>query len=128
MIKQLILVGLGGGLGSVLRFLVSLLANRLSLAGAFPLGTFVVNVSGCVLIGLLIGFSDKYALLDRNMKLLLITGFCGGYTTFSAFSLENMQLLQAQQYLTFGLYTSGSLVSGIAGVALGLFLAYLISP
>ncbi|MDR1259055.1 MAG: fluoride efflux transporter CrcB [Tannerellaceae bacterium] len=125
MIKQLLLVCIGGGAGSALRFLISFVTGRCGPAGLFPLATFIVNVTGCILIGLLIGFADRYEVLDRNMKLLLITGFCGGYTTFSTFSLENIQLLEGHHYLTFAVYTSGSLAAGIAAVALGIFLSRL---
>lgn len=116
---------MGGGLGSMLRFLVSFLTHRLGYANSFPFATFFVNITGCILIGLLTGLSVRYNLLDRNMKLLLITGFCGGYTTFSAFSLENIRLLENHHYLTFALYVSCSLALGAGAVALGLFLSKL---
>jgi CrcB protein len=125
MIKQLLLVCIGGGAGSVLRFLISVATSRCGSAGLFPLATFIVNVTGCILIGLLIGFSDRYEILDRNLKLLLVTGFCGGYTTVSTFSLENIQLLEGHHYLAFAVYTSGSLIAGIAAVASGILLSKL---
>ncbi|MDR1937778.1 MAG: fluoride efflux transporter CrcB [Tannerellaceae bacterium] len=123
MIKQMLLVGLGGGIGSMFRFSVSFLAGKFHLVAAFPAATFIVNITGCILIGLLVGFSERYGLLDRDLKLLLITGFCGGYTTFSAFSLENIRLLEAQQYALFALYAAGSLILGISSVALGILLS-----
>jgi CrcB protein len=123
MIKQLLWVGLGGGIGSMLRFLLSRLVDKYAALQAFPLATFIVNVSGCLLIGLLIGFSAKHALLSESLKLLLITGFCGGYTTFSTFSAENLQLLTDHHYFLFVLYALGSLATGVAAVGLGLFLA-----
>lgn len=123
MIKQLLWVGIGGGLGSMLRFLITFLTNKSGYTGAFPLATFFANMTGCFLIGLLIGFSYRYEWLDQNMKLLLITGLCGGYTTFSAFALENIQLWETHHYLTLTLYLSCSLLFGVAAVTLGLFLS-----
>lgn len=123
MIKQLILVGLGGGIGSIFRYLTSLLVNRYFHPDSFPLATFVVNVLGCLLIGVLIGLSIRYELLDRELKLLLVTGFCGGYTTFSTFSSENLQLLESQNYYILCLYIILSILIGLLAVWLGFQLA-----
>lgn len=122
MIKQLLWVGLGGGVGSIFRYLVShWAANRW--ATHFPLATFAVNLSGCLLIGFLVGLSARHNWLDAQMKLLLITGFCGGYTTFSTFSLENWGLYESGSYLPLFGNIVGSVLLGILAVGLGLTLA-----
>lgn len=122
MIKQFLLVGLGGGIGSILRYLTSIwVLKRFSYD--FPLATFLVNIAGCLLIGLIVGLSLRFQWIDQYMKLLLITGFCGGYTTFSAFSLENWGLLETGNYGSILLNIFGSVVLGILAVWGGLMLA-----
>lgn len=122
MIKQLLLVGLGGGLGSIFRYLTSVLTLKYY-THSFPLPTFITNIIGCLLIGLLIGFLGPNIPSNQNLRLLFITGFCGGYTTFSAFALENISLWQSQNYFTLIAYTLASVLFGFAAVALGLTLA-----
>jgi CrcB protein len=109
MIKQLLLVGLGGGAGSMLRYLSTLLVAR-HFTGHAPLATFLVNVTGCLLVGLLAGLFPR----GDTARLLLLTGFCGGYTTFSAFAAENVALWQQGNYPLLALYTTLSVVAGIA--------------
>ncbi len=120
MIKQLFLVGLGGGIGSIFRYLTSILTAKYT-AGTFPLATFITNILGCFIIGLLIGhFANSNT--DSNLKLLFITGFCGGYTTFSTFAAENISLLQSNNYLTLITYTLASILIGFLAVGLGLMI------
>lgn len=120
MIKQLILVGIGGGVGSMLRFLVSALTSKY-FHGTFPLATFVVNLCGCLLIGVLIGLLGRQSDPGGHLKFLLITGFCGGFTTFSTFASENLQLIHSQQgLLAFG-YTAASVLLGICLVWMGMW-------
>lgn len=120
--KNFLLVFLGGGLGSMLRYGLSGLTARYWMWGNFPAGTFLVNILGCLLIGLLMGTFNK---TEPVARLLLITGFCGGFTTFSAFSAENLELWQQGQWVTLLIYVVLSLILGIAAVAGGLFLSKL---
>jgi len=119
--KQLLLVFLGGGLGSCLRFLVSKTFN--SYFQHFYLGTFLVNVIGCLIIGLVLGLSFKSNYLTQSQTLLLSTGFCGGFTTFSAFAFEKHTLLKAGELFHFSLYTLSSIVVGLIAVAFGLWIS-----
>lgn len=121
MFKNLLLIGAGGAAGSMLRYLISFLFHKY-LNSSFPAGTFVVNVTGCFLIGIFMGmYADNQH--TPQLKLLLVTGFCGGYTTFSAFSYENLSLINnGQTMLAFG-YIFASIITGVAAVWLGLKLA-----
>ncbi|WP_350292392.1 fluoride efflux transporter CrcB [uncultured Croceitalea sp.] len=117
--KQVLLVFLGGGLGSALRFLISKVLNPTF--QHFFLGTFLVNIVGCLLIGFILGFSAKNNFLSENHTLLLATGFCGGFTTFSAFAFEKHSLLKSGELLHFSVYTISSIVVGIIAVAIGIW-------
>ena len=121
MVKQLILVGIGGGAGSMLRFLVSVSTSKF-IHGTFPLPTLLVNLSGCFLIGLLVGVFSQPPFVGNNMRFLLITGFCGGYTTFSTFAHENLLLIENQQISMAIGYTLLSVILGIALVWAGMWL------
>ena len=118
--KQLLLVFLGGGAGSVLRFIISKNLNPLT---SLPLGTLLVNVLGSLLIGIFLGLAMKQELLSQNTTLLLATGFAGGFTTFSTFAYENAGFLKAGDLWSFAIYTALSVILGIAGVFLGLWMA-----
>ena len=117
MIKDIVLVGIGSGIGGICRYLISLFMGQ-SHCG-FPWGTFVVNIIGCLLIGILWGLTSRFQNLSPAFSLLFMVGFCGGFTTFSTFSKEGLSLLQADNYLLFTLYTLGSVALGIIAVALG---------
>ncbi len=121
MIKTLLLVGIGGGLGSVLRYLTAYIVGKFY-DNPFPLATFSVNILGCLLIGILIGIFGKQLSPNDDLKYLFITGFCGGYTTFSTFSAENIQLIQSGNYLIPALYITSSVLFGILAVFLGMVL------
>lgn len=118
----------GGAVGSVLRYVVSGLAQRALVpaagaAAAFPVGTLVVNVSGSLLIGLLAGLAEAKSLLGPDARLLLVTGLLGGYTTFSAFSLETLVLLRAGQTVAAFASVGLQVLLGVAAAWAGFLLA-----
>jgi CrcB protein len=125
MIRALILVAIGGGLGSVLRYSTSLLMQRFY-PHAFPVGTLLVNVLGCFLIGILIASLGKINTLQDDIRLLLVTGFCGGFTTFSAFAYENMQLMQSGQLQSAVLYIFVSVALCLLAVWIGMLIGVLL--
>jgi CrcB protein len=118
MIKNLLLVLIGGGLGSIARYLLSYFFTKNNVS-TFPWATFIANSLGCLLIGLLFGYIQKNNLQNETIKLLLITGFCGGFTTFSTFSLENIQFIQNQNYNLALIYTLASIFVGFLAVIIG---------
>jgi CrcB protein len=118
--KQLILVFLGGGLGSALRYWIGQYLN--SPKYDFPYGTFLVNIVGSLLIGLILGFTFKVHSLSDNFILFIAVGFCGGFTTFSAFAFDNLLYLKSGDFTSFAIYTTGTLLVGFAAVFVGIWL------
>ena len=119
MIKNLLLIGLGGGLGSMARYLCQKWFMD-HYSHSYPWGTFIVNITGCFLIGLLWGITFKSFAGNESWKLFLMTGICGGYTTFSAFSLEGIGLIKEQKPGLFLLYIGGSVVIGLLATYAGM--------
>lgn len=116
--KEFLLVGLGSFLGGGSRFLVSKAMTALW-ATPFPLGTFAVNILGCLLIGFFSGLNDGGGWMTPHTKLILTTGFCGGFTTFSTFMNESNSLLKDGNYALVMLYLGLSLLLGLAAVVAG---------
>ena len=110
--------GCGSFLGGAARYLVSKALPAGSGAG-FPWATFSVNVAGCFLLGLIAGFAGRAGGMDQRLRLLLATGFCGGFTTFSTFMDENAALLRSGHVFVFILYLSVSFVFGFAAILIG---------
>lgn len=117
----MIYVAIGGAIGSILRYLVSNFLNNTWKIN-FPMGTFIVNLLGCFLIGILIGLFEKQIIINNLYKFLLITGFCGGFTTFSTYGYECLQQIHSEQWLNFVLYIALSNGIGVLMVYLGMSL------
>ena len=117
--KQLLLVGFGGFIGSIARYLVS----RLNLTWNFhsiPMGTLTVNIAGSLLIGFMLGIFINSNLLHSNLRLFLVVGFCGGFTTFSAFSNETLALLRDGQFWSAAWYVGASVMFGLIATFAGI--------
>ena len=119
--KQLLLVFVGGGLGSVLRYIIGKHLN--SPETGIPYGTFAANIIGSLIIGIVLGLALKQNAISNNTVLFIAVGFCGGFTTFSTFAYENHVFLKAGDFTSFALYTIGSFIVGFLAVFFGLFLA-----
>jgi CrcB protein len=123
--KQLLYIGIGGFIGSIFRFLVARLNLSVQIF-SIPVGTFIVNLLGSMIIGFLAGVASKSELMSPNLRLFLMVGICGGFTTFSSFTLENMTLLQNGQYVSAIIYILSSFIFGLVAVFTGYFLSNLI--
>ncbi len=119
MYKNILLVGAGGALGSILRFLLYFFTKN---GTQFPIGTLLVNIIGCFLIGFIYGI-DSVKKLHSNIIYFGVTGFCGGFTTFSTFSYDNFLLLKIGRYDLFFYYTIISFLVCLIGVILGFILS-----
>ena len=122
MIKNFLIVGLGGAVGSMLRYAVQKFFQAQT-AAAFPTGTLLVNIAGCFLIGILWSMVSRSLTWNEEMKLLLMTGFCGGFTTFSAFTLEGIGLLKENKMALFLIYLTASVVGGLLATFIGIRIA-----
>lgn len=123
--KHVFLVFIGGGFGSVLRYLLGKYLNNVE--SGIPYGTFAANILGSLLIGLILGFAIKNDTLSSNQTILLATGFCGGFTTFSTFAYENHVMLKSGDFMNFAIYTIASFAVGFLAVFLGMYLVKTLS-
>lgn len=119
--NNILLVLAGSGIGGVVRFIITQLVQQKTI-GKFPYGTLLVNVLGCILIGMVVSMVAKQGEGAGNSRLLLATGFCGGFTTFSAFALENIELIKMGNYTTAFTYMFLSVVAGLMGTLAGLMI------
>lgn len=119
--KQAFLVFVGGGFGSVARYALSKYFN--SAENGIPYGTFLANILGSLFIGIILGLALKNNTLNTNQTLLLATGFCGGFTTFSTFAYENHLFLKSGDFVSFAVYTIASFILAFAAVFFGMYLS-----
>lgn len=117
--QAILLIFVGGGVGSLLRFGLSRWVNGMVIS-AFPYGTFMVNMVGCFLIGFIMFYTERFGSQSQPWRLLLVTGLCGGFTTFSSFSWENSQLIADHRVMLFLLYAFGSVLLGLLATYFGI--------
>ena len=117
--KQIFLVALGSAIGGVGRYALQVFISK-SYPVSFPFGTLTVNIIGCFCIGLFLSIAEKENIFSNDTRLFLTTGFCGGFTTFSTFALENVNLLRNNGFLYAILYILASVVLGILAVFAGM--------
>ena len=118
MIKSVLIVGIGSFMGGSLRYIISMIMRDVCKQG-FPWGTLAVNLVGCFLIGVVFALFSRFSSTSHPWCLLLTTGLCGGFTTFSTFANESLQMLQNGQWVAFLTYVAISVVAGISLTALG---------
>ena len=118
MLKNLMIVALGGGIGSALRYLIQETLHK-QVDNFEPYGTFVVNILGCLLLGILAGYAEQEKLINANMNLLLMSGFCGGFTTFSTFAHQGHGLFTSSKPVQALLYVGLSVIIGLLAAYFG---------
>jgi CrcB protein len=118
MLKSFMIVGFGGFIGTVARYSISRYFQE-NLSSVFPWSTFLINIAGSLLIGIIYGISEKNDLITPEMRLFLAVGICGGFTTFSTFSNDAFLLVRSQEWMRFALYTSLSFFLGLLAVYFG---------
>ena len=123
--KILMIIGAGGFLGSVARYLTSKYIQD-NLVLTFPIGTLVVNIVGCFILGIIYGFMERGELFSQEMRVFLTIGFCGGFTTFSTFAFENASLLRDGNFIQSALYIALSVFAGIVALYIGNIITKLI--
>lgn len=123
---KILMIGMGGFLGAISRYLVAGLAQKISNSPFFPYGTITVNIIGCFFIGLIAALAHEKGYFSPNVRMLIMVGFLGGFTTFSTFSNETFLLMTDGQFLAAALNVIASVVLGLFGVWLGYYAANLI--
>lgn len=126
MIRSLIIVGIGGFIGSIARYWLSTFVSNYLSSTSFPYGTFVVNITGCFFIGVIYALFERGNILTPEWRIFLATGFCGGFTTFSTFSYESIRLMQGGEFFNLSLNVAASVILGFAATYLGMFIIKLI--
>ena len=121
MIRTILLVGTGGFIGSVMRYLVQVFVEK-GLTSTFPLGTLIANIAGSFIIGVVFALAEKGNLMSAEWRMFLAVGFCGGFTTFSSFAYNNFNMLKESSFGQFFWNAGGSLFLGILAVYLGVVL------
>lgn len=119
--KDLLYIFIGGGTGSILRYLCTVLINSRHTT-FFPWGTFCVNIIGCILIGFFYTITSKIP-VSNEVRMMLTIGICGGFTTFSTFCNESLGLLKDGHYLVFLSYAAGSFIIGLLGIVFGIWIS-----
>ncbi len=122
MLRGIIIVGLGGFLGSVSRYLTTHYIHKLFDTN-FPLGTLIVNILGCLFIGFILGLFEKGSIVSADLRLFLTVGFCGGFTTFSTFTNDSINLANETEIFYLMLYIGFSIFIGISSTFIGRILA-----
>lgn len=126
MIRNLILIGVGGCIGSICRYLSQQFVQN-HYPSSIPLGTMLVNISGCFIIGIIYALSDRGNLLSPELRIFLATGFCGGFTTFSSFAYENVTMVLDGEFFYTAVYLLISIIIGFGAAHAGILLVKFIS-
>ena len=118
MFKNILFVACGGAVGATLRYLITFIPMNC----IFPLKTMLTNIIGSLVIGLVVGLAENRSDMPGGLIIFLKTGICGGFTTFSTFSLETLELIDGRHYMEGTFYMALSVISCVAGVAVGRFI------